>query len=307
MVVNSKILVAGGSGFIGSNLINKLLTDSNEVISISKNKSNFFQKTDKFQHIITDLSKPITHNNFESLKGVEYIINCSGYIDHRNFSNGGREIFNSHLISLQNLTNIASNLKVKAFIQIGSSDEYGKIKSPIKESTRETPTTPYGLGKLASTHLLQQHFREGLLNTVIVRPFLVFGELQNKNRFLPYLIDNCIKNKRFKVTKGEQIRDYLYIKDFIDGIVKCLNNEKAYGEIINIASGKPISIKEVILMVNEIIAKGEPIFGGINYREGESMELYANIDKAKEILNWEPKYNFKSCLKKVINWYAENP
>ena len=59
-------------------------------------------------------------------------------------------------------------------------------------------------------------------------------------------------------------------------------------------------------MVNKIIGKGDPILGGIKYRDGESMELYANIDKAKRILNWAPKYNFRSCLKNVINWYAEN-
>ena len=305
MVKNSKILVAGGSGFIGRNLVNQLLSDGNEVISISKNEKKYFQKLDNFEYIITDLSKPIT-NNLESLNGVEYIINCSGYIDHRNFSNGGREIFNSHLISLQNLVTLAISLKVKTFIQLGSSDEYGKRKSPLKETTRESPISPYALGKLASTHLLQQYFREGLLNTVIVRPFLVFGELQNKNRFLPYIIDNCIKDKKFNVTKGEQIRDYLYIKDFVSGIIKCLNNNEAYGEVINIASGKPILIKDIIFMVNKIIGKGDPILGGIKYRDGESMELYANIDKAKRILNWAPQYDFRSCLKNVISWYAEN-
>ena len=162
------------------------------------------------------------------------------------------------------------------------------------------------MGKLASTHILQQYFREGLLNTVIVRPFLVFGELQNKNRFLPYLIDNCIKDNKFQVTKGEQIRDYLYIKDFISGIIKCFNNKEAYGEVINIASGKPIAIRDIIFMVKKEIGQGKPILGAINYRENESMELYANVDKARRILDWEPKYNFRSCLKNVIKWYAEN-
>ena len=59
-------------------------------------------------------------------------------------------------------------------------------------------------------------------------------------------------------------------------------------------------------MVNEEIGQGKPILGAINYRENESMELYANVDKARRILNWEPKYNFRSCLKNVIKWYAEN-
>ena len=130
--------------------------------------------------------------------------------------------------------------------------------------------------------------------------------MQSKNRFLPYLIENCIKDREFNVTKGLQFRDYLYIKDFNQALIKTLNNEKSYGEIINIASGIPILIKDVVSEVNKIIGKGKPIFGGIDYRENESMELYADINKAKNILNWEPKYDFKKTLKSVIKWYYEN-
>ena len=139
-----------------------------------------------------------------------------------------------------------------------------------------------------------------------MRPFLIFGETQSKDRFLPYLIDNCLKDNKFKVTKGDQIRDFLYIKDFNQALIKTLDNKKAYGEIINIASGMPISIKDVIYLVTTIIGKGKPILGGIEYRESESMELYADINKAKLILEWEPEYDFKESLKKVINWYKKN-
>ena len=130
--------------------------------------------------------------------------------------------------------------------------------------------------------------------------------MQSKNRFLPYLIENCIQDREFEVTKGGQIRDYLYIKDFNQALIKTLNNEKAYGEIINIASGIPISIKDVVSEVNKIIGKGKPIYGAIDYRDNESMELYADINKAKLILDWEPKYDFKKTLQKVIKWYFEN-
>ena len=145
-----------------------------------------------------------------------------------------------------------------------------------------------------------------LFRSVIIRPFLVYGERQSKERFLPYLIDNCLNDREFKVSSGEQIRDYLYIKDFNSALIKALNNNNAYGEVINVASGIPISIREVITKVKEIIGKGRPIYGGIDHRKGESMELYANIEKAKRILNWEPMYELKLALKKVIDWYIRN-
>ena len=132
------------------------------------------------------------------------------------------------------------------------------------------------------------------------------GKGKGKTDFCLFLIDNCLNNREFKVSKGEQIRDYLYIKDFNRALINALDNEKAYGEVINVASGIPIAIKEIINYVKELIGKGKPILGGIDYRNGESMELYANIKKAKRILNWEPKYELKKSLKKVISWYLEN-
>ena len=306
MVKNSKIIVAGGSGFIGANLISELISNGNEVISISRNKIQIKRKVKNAKYIFHDLNKPIRKNFLEKFKEVEYIINCSGYIDHSDFRGNGREVFYDHFNSLISLTNLAIDLKVKTFVQLGTSDEYGDNNSPIKESVRESPISPYALAKLSSTYFLQQCFKQGILNTVILRPFLVFGEMQSKNRFLPYIIENCIKDREFKVTKGDQIRDYLYVKDFNQALIKSLSNEKAYGEIINIASGVPITIKDVITSVNQLIGKGKPILGGIDYRENESMELYADINKAKLILDWVPKHNFLNSLKKVINWYSEN-
>ena len=306
MVKNSKIIVAGGSGFIGANLISELIKNDNQVISISKSENNLKRKVKNAKYIFHDLKKPIKKDLFKVFEDVEYIINCSGYINHSNFRNFGKEVFYDHFNSLISLTNLAMDLKVKNFVHLGSSDEYGDNKSPIKESIRESPISPYALAKVSSTYYLQKCFKEGLLNTVVLRPFLIFGEMQSKNRFLPYLIENCIKDREFNVTKGLQIRDYLYIKDFNQALIKTLNNEKSYGEIINIASGIPILIKDVVSEVNKIIGKGKPIFGGIDYRENESMELYADINKAKLILNWEPKYDFKKALKRVINWYYRN-
>ena len=82
-----------------------------------------------------------------------------------NFKDGGKNIFNNHFQSLYTLTELAIELGVKSFIHIGSSDEYGNNKSPIKENMREMPISPYALGKLTSTHFLQQCFRQGSLNS----------------------------------------------------------------------------------------------------------------------------------------------
>ena len=304
MVNCSTILVAGGSGFIGSNLIKELISEGYKVISISKNRPKIKKKFKNVTYIFQNLNKPIKKDLF--IDQIDYIVNCSGYVDHRDITKGGKTVFDNHFESIYSLVNLALDLKVKALINIGSSDEYGENKSPLKETIRESPLSPYALGKLTATHYLQKCSKLGFLNTVTLRPFLVFGEMQTKDRFLPYLIDNCLNNREFKVTKGEQLRDYLYIKDFNSAVIKTIGNHEAYGEVINVASGIPISIKEVIINVQKIIGKGKPIFGGIKYRNGESMELYADIEKAKKVLTWEPQYKFEESIKNVINWYVKN-
>ncbi len=305
-MVNScpTILVAGGSGFIGSNLIKDLIFEGFKVISISQNRSKIKKKIKNVTYLFQNLNTPIKKDLFSD--EIDHIVNCSGYIDHRDLTTGGKAVFDNHFGSIYYLVNLAIELEVKSLINIGSSDEYGQNKSPLKESIRESPLSPYALGKLTATHYLQKCYKQGFLNTVTLRPFLVFGEMQNKDRFLPYLIDNCLNNREFNVTKGEQLRDYLYIRDLNKAIIKTFGNHKAYGEVINVASGVPISIKEVITYVQKIIGKGKPIFGGINYRNGESMELYADIQKAKKILKWEPQHNFKESVINVIKWYKQH-
>ena len=125
-------------------------------------------------------------------------------------------------------------------------------------------------------------FKEERFPSVIIRPFLVYGEGQNCNRFLPQVIKSCLNNEEFKVTKGEQLRDFLYVGDFAEAVNMCLGNKKTYGEIFNIASGKPVSIKYITELVKSFIGKGIPNYGARPYRKGENMELYADIRKSKE-------------------------
>ena len=86
----------------------------------------------------------------------------------------------------------------------------------------------------------------------------------------------------------------------------CLGNQNTYGEIFNIASGEPVSIKNITEFVRSFIGKGKPNYGAIEYRRGENMELYADIRKSKELINWEPRTRFNEVLSKIIDWYVRN-
>ena len=304
MVNNALIL--GGTGFIGKDLLRFLNSKNIECTTLSRNpfqlQSDFFPK----EHIQADIT------DFKNLKKVlygrqfKYVVNLSGSIDHSSLTRGGIEVINSHFIGVQNLLRAIDKGSLECFIQIGSSDEYGNMNSPQYESSRESPISPYSLAKTASTQMLQMLYRAEEFPVVILRFFLVYGCGQANNRFIPQVIKGCLNNQKFPVSKGEQFRDFCYLTDISRGIYAALMKKKALGEVINLASGRPISIKKLIENVNLITGKGRPQFGEIPYRKGENMSLYADISKAKRLLNWEPKIDLNQGLRNTIEWYEQN-
>ena len=103
-----------------------------------------------------------------------------------------------------------------------------------------------------------------------------------------------------------QFRDFIYVDDVVDVIYKFHKNEKARGEIINLGSGKPKKIKKIILFIKNFLKSGMPQFGDIPLRKDEILTMYPNINKAKKILNWKPKVDFLSGLKKTIKYYKND-
>ena len=121
------------------------------------------------------------------------------------------------------------------------------------------------------------------------------------NRFIPIIIFGCIKNKKFPCSKGNQLRDFLHVDDVVDAILKSLTNKNVRGQIINIGSGKPRKIKNIIEYIKKILKGGHPLFGRIKLRKDEILKVYPDINKAKNKINWKPKISFKEGLKVTID------
>ena len=138
-----------------------------------------------------------------------------------------------------------------------------------------------------------------------MRFFLVYGPGQNDERFLPQVIKSCLRDEAFDTTLGEQKRDFCYIADAVDGLMRVASHENTKGEIINIASGQPVTIRSVVELVQDIIKKGKPQFGARPYRSNESMGLYADISHANELLGWKANIPLKEGLTKTIAYYTE--
>lgn len=298
-----RILIFGGTGFIGRHLAEKCLKDFNHVtvlgVSIKKSGSK------NIEVLKADLTDKDNLRSVLHGKSFDYVFNLSGYIDHTPYFKGGRKVIESHLVGLMNILDCLDRKRLKGFVQIGSSDEYGNAPAPQKETMREMPISPYSMAKTASSHFIQMlHRTEGFRGTVL-RLFLVYGPGQDDGRFLPQIIKACLKNESFKTSEGKQLRDFCYVDDAVDAMVRAALSTKARGHIINIASGIPISIREVVERVMGFIGKGRPLWGTYPYREEENMELYADITLAQRLLGWRASTSLEEGLKKIIEYYKK--
>jgi nucleoside-diphosphate-sugar epimerase len=298
------LLVIGGTGFIGHHLLKVAQQKGWQITSVSLSPPTEERFVDDVRYLHLDLTDR-SLVNIHLDEDFNYVVNLGGYINHKLFKDGGRNLINSHFTIIQNLLEVLPRSNLKRFVQIGSSDEYGNVITPKYENMREEPISPYSLAKVASTHLLQMLHRTENFPAVIIRLFLTYGPGQDFERFLPQIIQGCLNDEIFPASTGEQLRDFCFVGDTVNAIVKALLVNNLEGQIFNIGSGIPISIKEVITKVEGIIGMGKPLYGAIPYRVGENMSLYAEIENAKTKLNWSPKINLEEGLKKTIKWYSE--
>lgn len=293
-----KVLIIGGTGFLGSHLCNFLKRKKFKIDVICQNKVK--KKIPKISYYIVNIEDKKKLEKKLRKKNYSFIFNFGGNIDHKN----KKKVFRSHYIGLKNLLNIFSKKKIQLFVQIGSSMEYGKKFPKKKEGMMCLPRSHYGCAKLEATKLCIKKFKEENFPVVVLRLFQIYGPNQKTNRLIPYVINKCLNEKKFNVTEGKQYRDFLYIDDLISLIYKLISsNKKITGEIFNVGYGKPIQIKKIVEKIVSIIKTGKPRYGKIKIRKEEQNILYPNVKKILRIFNWKAKVGIDDGLRKTINSY----
>ena len=295
--MKKKILVAGGTGFLGFHLLKKLSHLNYSLFSLSSKKPTKHKKILKVRYIVCDVTNPVLLK--KKLKyNFDYIINFSGYIDHSNKS----KTINSQYNGCKNLINLFKKKSIKNFIQIGSSMEYGNSRSPHNERSACKPKGNYGLAKFKASKYLQKIGKRAKMPFTIMRLYQVYGPNQTINRLIPIVINSCLKDHNFSCSDGTQIRDFLYVNDLIELLIKVIK-KKPNNEIYNVGAGNKLKVKMVIDTINDIIKLGNPQFGKIKMRKDEMKNNYPDISKIKKYYNWSPKTNIKLGLKKTISFY----
>ena len=298
--MRKKILIVGGTGFIGNELTKRCLRLKWKVTSISSKTVRYKDKINGVKYLKCDISKK--KNLVSKIKeDFNYVVNLAGYVNHSDKI----KTYNSHYVGCKNLSNFFLKKNINSFIQMGSSLEYGKLKPPHNEKMRtslKSLNSVYAKSKLLATNHLLKLYQKNKFPCTILRLYLAYGPTQDYNRFIPIIIKSCLKNEKFSCSNGKQTRDFLYVSDLIDLIIKSIKNKNAKGQIINAGSGNKFKLKNIIQRIIKITNGGVALYGRIKLRKDEDINYYPSIAKAKFLLNWYPKVNFQKGLKKTIRY-----
>ena len=306
--MKSKILVTGGSGFIGSHLVKKLINEGHEVAITTKYDSVYenirlYNVWDDIKVIECDLRYSDTISKINDFNPA-VIFHLAAYNDVKGSFDNYNEALETNLIGTSNL--LENLKKYEQFIYISTSEVYGhqKNSSLFVESMQPCPISPYSIGKYSGELYAQMHMSQLKKPIKILRPFNVFGESQSTKAVIPELIRTFLNNKVVKITKGKQTREFNYVGNTVNLLIAASKEKSFFKKIINISDGQEISIKELAKKIQKLSeSNSKLIVGGLPERKTEIHRMKASIKKMKSKISLKGLVNFDQGLKNTISWY----
>lgn len=300
-----KILISGGTGFIGSNIIEYLLENGYEIASLKRNRSNLWRCQDFNKKI-----NWIESDNFSNMRDEIHKFHPEIFIhsawngvkanDRDNWFEQGENIY-----YLTMIMEIIKEFPLQKMIALGSQAEYGSYNGAIDESYNCIPDTAYGANKLCALNLTKAFCLKYSIKWYWLRLFSVFGPKEDKDWLISATINNLLKNREMKLTSCEQKYDYMYIKDISRGILNIIEDVSNNSGIYNFSTGNSIVLRDLLTIIENIIAPGKNLldFGAIPYRSNQIMHMQGISKRFFSSFNFKLKYDIIKGLEETINYY----
>tara|TARA_B100000900_G_C20555254_1_gene706519 strand:- start:28 stop:1041 length:1014 start_codon:yes stop_codon:yes gene_type:complete len=316
-----KIIVTGGLGFIGSNLIELLLKRNFYVINLDKvtYSSNFynikeFKKSKKFKFIKCDIKDKKIKKILSRYK-PNGIFNLAAETHVDRSIDEPQSFIQSNIVGVFNLLECFkefSKKKKSRLIHISTDEVYGDILSGrSSENYPYKPSSPYAASKAASDHLVSSYVRTYKIPAIITNCSNNYGPKQHPEKLIPKLIYNILNNRPLPIYgKGKNSREWIYVKDHCEALLKVFNKGKV-GEFYNIGSNKNLNnlqvSKELINISKKILNVGKKVkILFVKDRPGHDIRYALNSNKIKNKLGWRPRTNFRQGIKLTLDWYYKN-
>jgi polyisoprenyl-phosphate glycosyltransferase len=300
------ILIIGASGFVGSNIMRKVLAEREDVFGTSFSGSGW-----RLDDIPTS---SIIHTNIlfedsiqDTLKKVrpKTIFDCSSFGAY-SFESDFRLIHMTNYTSLINMLEIISTLDIHSYIHAGTSSEYGLNSSEPSENENLIPNSHYSISKAAASGVIQYYGKIKNVPILNLRIYSAYGPYEDSSRLIPHLCLEAGKKRLPLFANKNTPRDFIHIDDVVNAFIFAANNinKNCYGESINIGTGKETTLLELANLSKKIFSIPDtPEFSQSIAREWDTESWFGDITKAKMLINWEPSIELKEGLIKTEEWW----
>lgn len=311
----NRVIVTGGTGFIGSNLCKKLLDSGNEVIAVdntvtsSKESIKELSKNKRFVFIEHDITRPFPNSLLKIASSVKTVYHLACPTGVENLTKLGEEMLLACSIGTRNILKLAKKAGA-SFLFASSSEVYGNPTTfPQSENYAGNVDitgirSPYEEGKRFAESLVALFSRKYKMKTKIIRIFNTYGPRMSLNdtRIVPHFINQILRKKPLTVTgNGAQTRTFCYIDDLLDGIM-LIEKEGKDGQVYNLGSNNSISMKNLALLFSILVKKKLKI----TFVPRPSHDHFGRFPLLSKIMNlgWKPKVSLTDGLKRTIQWYG---
>lgn len=317
MIKNKNILITGGAGFIGTHLFEKLIQEDNYIIIIDnfndyyhgkeeqlKEITKQFELSKEYNLIKGDLLNKSTYNEIDC--DIDIIFHLAAQAGVRYSIENASEVTHNNIVSTINIFEYGIKNNIEKVVYASSSSVYGNpVYTPLDEEHPKNPISPYAVSKLCGEIYADLYFREYCLPVTSLRFYTVYGPRGRPDMAIRKFFNLILQDKEITIYgDGEQLRDFTYISDIINGLILAGENFESAGNVFNLGCSNPIKVNDLIDKMYSISEKSKKV-RCVEKQQGDVDITYSNTEKAKKILNYYPQVNIEEGLTKTFKWHKK--
>jgi dTDP-glucose 4,6-dehydratase len=312
---SKKVLVTGAGGFIGSHLTERLIELGADVSALVRYTStgtwgwlDHSTHKDQINVILGDIRDQDAV--LRLMDGIDVVFHLAALIGIPYSYHAPLSYVRTNIEGTVNVLQSAMRCNVGRVIQTSTSEVYGSARTvPISEDHSLQGQSPYSASKIGADKIAESFYLSFNLPVVVVRPFNTFGPRQSARAVIPTIITQALRESAISLGNLEPTRDLNYVADTVEGFIKAAEAPNAIGQVINLGTGREVSIGKLAETILAMMGKRLPVLSKdarVRPKGSEVDRLCADNTRAKEILGWEPKYTLEESLQRTIEWLSEN-
>jgi UDP-glucose 4-epimerase len=307
---HTRVLVTGGSGFIGSHLVKSLLQrDARVAVTVRYgNVVKNIRLADCWSCIDVIEADLRNRGALEAIRrfAPQVVFHLAAYQQVDQSFGQVEECFDVNAKGTANLLDVCEG--IPRFVYVATSEVYGLQETvPFVETMKPSPLSPYAITKYAGE--MYCHMKQrigGDTSIVLLRPFNAFGPYQSTRAIIPELILKCLRGEPIRATLGEQTREFNFVTNLTDGMLLAAEHQERIDGPMNIAGGEEVAIRDLVQKIVELTESRSRVeMGALPYRPNEIWRMRGDATRAREVLGWRPRVSLDEGLKITVEWFRD--